>query len=82
MGIVDIHTKYFAFGSQYFKMAVNEYDVALMERNLKLSRTGDYESLKCLIKNYLNLCGDWVSPVGEKKTFHGDNVTISCMVKE
>ncbi len=58
-------------------MAVNEYDVALIQRNLKLSCTGDYESLKCLVKNYLNITGDWVSPGGEKKTFHGDNITIS-----
>ncbi len=58
-------------------MAVNEYDVALTQRNLKLSWTGGYESFKCLVKNYLNITGDWVSPGGEKKTFHGYNITIS-----
>ena len=58
-------------------MAVNEYDVALIQRNLKLSWTGDFESLKCLVKNCLNITGDWVSPGGEKKTFRGDNITIS-----
>ncbi len=73
MGIVDIYTKY--IGQQCLKMAVNEYDVALIERNLKLSWTGNYESLK--VQNYLNITGDWVSPGGEKKTFHGDNITIS-----
>ncbi len=77
MGIVDIYSKY--IGLQYLKMAVNEYDVGLIQRNLKLSWTGDYESLKYLVKNYLNLAGDWVSPGGEKKTFHGDNITISCL---
>ena len=77
VGIVDIYSKY--IGLQYLKMAVNEYDVGLIQRNLKLSWTGDYESLKYLVKNYLNLAGDWVSPGGEKKTFHGDNITISCL---
>ncbi len=50
-------------------MAFNEYDVALIQRNLKLSWTGDYESFKRLVKNYLNITGDWVSPGGERKHF-------------
>lgn len=43
---------------------------------LKLSWTGDYESLKEFVSEYLGLNGVWSSPGGEKKTFT-DNGSIS-----
>ena len=54
----------------------NEYDVSLIKDHLKLSWVGDFESLKCMVNDYLKLDGIWNSPGGEKKAFSGDGINI------
>ena len=50
----------------------NEYDTAIIEKNLKLAWHGDYQSVKCLVAEFLKLNGKWDSPGGEKKVFYCD----------
>ena len=45
--------------------------------NLKLSCSGDYQSLKNFVKEKLNITGEWSSPGGKKKQFTSGNVLIS-----
>ena len=46
-----------------------------MLSNLKLSWTGDLESLKTFVEGNLNLQGTWSQPGGEKKLFVAENLT-------
>ena len=56
----------------------SEYDVSVINSNLKLAWTGDFTSIKCLVREHLKLDGVWTSPGGEKKVFSCDNIpTIS-----
>ena len=52
----------------------NEYDTAIIEKNLKLVWHGHYQSVKCLVAEYLKLHGKWDSPGGEKKVFYCDGL--------
>lgn len=45
--------------------------------NLKLSWASDFESLKSLVSDTLQVEGIWSSPGGEKKVFQGNDVKIS-----
>ena len=47
-----------------------------MLSNLKLSWTGDLESLKTFVEGNLNLQGTWSQPGGEKKLFVAENLTV------
>ena len=47
-----------------------------MLSSLKLSWTGDLESLKTFVEGNLNLQGTWSQPGGEKKLFVAENLTI------
>ena len=55
----------------------SEYDISVMEKNLKFAWVGDFSSVKCWVAEYLKLDGIWDSPGGEKKAFYvGDIPTI------
>ena len=59
-------------------IANNKYDASIIEKNLKLAWIGDFQSVKCMVAEYLELDGMWDSPGGEKKVFYsGDIPTIS-----
>ena len=45
----------------------NEYDTAIIEKNLKLAWHGDYQSVKCLVTDNLKLHSKWDSHGGDKK---------------
>ena len=61
----------------------NEYDTAIIEKNLKLAWHSDYQSVKCPVAEYLKLDGKWDSPVGKKKVFYCDgSQTIVWLSKE
>ena len=47
-----------------------------MSANLRLSWVGDHDSLKEFVKDSLMVQGTWSSPVGEKKLFEAENLTI------
>jgi hypothetical protein len=46
---------------------INDEITALAMKNLKLSWAGDFESLKCVVSDYIKFDGRWSSPGGEKK---------------
>ena len=50
--------------------------------DLKLSWSGDYESLKLFVDSELNLQGKWTSTGGENKLFESDNVDIHWRAKK
>ena len=61
----------------------NEYDLSMINSNLKLAWTGDFTSIKCLVREHLKLDGVWTSPGGEKKVFICNNIpTISWWQKK
>ena len=58
--------------------ANDKYDASIIEKNLKLAWIGDFQSVKCMVAEYLEIDGWWDSPGGEKKVFYsGDIPTIS-----
>ena len=60
----------------------NEYDTSTIKKNVKLAWVGDFQSIKCLVNEYLELEGEWVSPGGEEKVFFCGNVpTITWLSK-
>ena len=48
-----------------------------MRENLCFAWSGDFESLKLLLKEDLKLDGTWSHPGGDKKLFSAENITIS-----
>ena len=50
--------------------------------DLKLSWSGDYESLRSFVDSELNLQGKWTSTGGENKLFESDNVDIHWRAKK
>ena len=50
--------------------------------DLKLSWSGDYESLKLFVDSELNLQGKWTSTGEENKLFESDNVDIHWRAKK
>ena len=56
------------------ELTVNgKYDKSIIEKNLKLAWTGDFDSMKCLVAEYLELEGVWKSVCSDKKVFYSDN---------
>ena len=55
----------------------NHNHVTSSTSNLKLSRTGDFQSLKDFVHAALKVEGEMSSPGGEKKLFTGDKVTLT-----
>ena len=56
------------------ELTVNgKYDKSIIEKNLKLAWTGDFDSMKCLVAEYLELEGVWKSVGSDKKVFYSDN---------
>ena len=49
---------------------------------LKISWSGDFESLKRFVKESLNIVGTWSSPGGEKKLFSSSDVNIQWWKKK
>jgi hypothetical protein len=49
---------------------------------LKISWSGDFESLKRFVKESLNIVGTWSSPGGEKKLFPSSDVNIQWWKKK
>ena len=50
--------------------------------NLSLAWTGDYNSLKSLVKDELKLDGIWEQPVGYKKVFTSTDFTSISWLKD
>ena len=48
-----------------------------LRENLCFAWSGDFESLKLLLKEDLKLDGTWSHPGGDKKLFSAENITIS-----
>ena len=55
----------------------NHNHVTSSTSNLKLSWTGDFQSLKDFVHAVLKAEGEWSSPGGETKLFTGDKVTLT-----
>ena len=55
----------------------NHNHVTSSTLNLKLSWTGDFQSLKDFVHTVIKFEGEWSSPGGEKKLFTSDQVTLT-----
>jgi hypothetical protein len=56
---------------------INDEITALAMKNLKLSRAGDFESLKRVVSDYIKFDGRWTSPGGEKKVCSNPDTSIT-----
>ena len=50
-----------------------KYDESIIKKNLKLAWTGDVESMKRLVPEFLEPEGVWKSVVSDKKVFYSGN---------
>ena len=60
----------------------NHNHVTSSTSNLKLSSTGDFQSLKDVVHTVLKVEGEWSSSGGERKLFTSDKVTLTCLKNE